>query len=101
MSQRYLTVGFPATFLCEATGFPAPKYKWLSPDGTTINSFSNVYVDGGNLTFISVDKALKKGKYTCVAYIEIEETNEKIGEASKAVEVKDVYGKGYFIKINF
>ncbi|KAL9965513.1 hypothetical protein ACROYT_G029320 [Oculina patagonica] len=88
--RRYLTEGYPATFLCEATGFPAPKYTWLSPDGTKINTIGDVRVNGGNLTFKSVDKSMQKGKYTCEAYIEIEETKEQIGRTSRAVEVVDV-----------
>ena len=103
MPQRYLTEGYRSTFLCEATGFPAPQYKWLTPDGKQIRSFSDVYVDGGNLTFISVDKTMLKGKYTCVAYIEIAETKQQIGQASAVVDVVDVFGKGHSLSkfLNF
>ena len=95
--RRYLTQGYPASFICKATGVPAPKCKWLSPDGNQINSIGNVQVSGCNLTFTSVDELFTKGKYTCVAYIEIEETGEEIGQASAIVEVVDVFGKDHLM----
>ena len=79
--------------MCKATGFPAPKYKWLSPDGNEITSIGNIKVQDGNLTFTTVGKDFTKGKYTCYAYIEIEETKEKIGEDRAVVEVMEVFGK--------
>ena len=95
--RRYLTQGYPASFICKATGVPTPKCKWLSPDGTQINSIGNVQVSGCNLTFTSVDVSFTKGKYTCVAFIEIEETGEEIGQASAVVEVVDVLGEDHVI----
>ena len=88
--RRYLTENYPASFICKATGVPAPKCKWLSPDGNQINSIGNIQVNGCNLTFTSVDRLFTKGKYTCVAFIEIVETGEEIGQASAVVEVVDV-----------
>ncbi|KAJ7333119.1 axonal fasciculation [Desmophyllum pertusum] len=72
--QRFLTVDYPAIFMCKATGFPAPKYKWLSPDGNEITSIGNIKVQDGNLTFTT-----------------IEETKEKIGEDRAVVEVMEVF----------
>ena len=91
--RRYLTEKYPASFICKATGVPAPKCKWLSPDGNQINSIGNIQVNGCNLTFTSVDKSFTKGKYTCVAFIEIAETGKEIGQASAVVEVVDVFGE--------
>ena len=93
--RRYLTQSYPASFICEATGVPTPKCKWLSPDGDQINSINNIQVNGCNLTFTSVDVSFTKGKYTCVAFIKIEE--EEIGQASAVVEVVDVFGEDHVI----
>ena len=95
--RRYLTQGYPASFICKATGVPAPKCKWLSPDGNQINSINNIQVSGCNLTFTSVEDSFTKGKYTCMAFIEIEETGEEIGKASAVVEVVDVFGEDHVV----
>ena len=95
--RRYLTQGYPASFICEATGVPTPKCKWLSPDGNQINSINNIQVNGCNLTFTSVDVSFTKGKYTCVAFIKIEESGEEMGQASAVVEVVDVFGEDHVI----
>ena len=99
--MRYLTEGYPASFICEATGVPTPKCKWLSPDGNQINTIGNVQVNGCNLTFMSVGESFTKGKYTCMAFIKIEEGGEEIGQASAVVEVVDVFGEDHVIYEGF
>ena len=99
--RRYLTQGYPASFICEATGVPTPKCKWLSPDGKQINTIGNIQVNGCNLTFTSVDELFTKGKYTCLAFIEIEEGGDEIGQAIAVVEVVDVFGKDHVIHEGF
>ena len=44
-----------------------------------------------------MDKSFTKGKYTCVAFIEIEETGEEIARESAVVEVVDVFGEDHVI----
>ena len=92
-TKKYLTKGYPVTFLCEATGYPLPKYKWFSPKDVELSEFGNIKIQDGNLTFTNVDSAFEKGKYRCEAYIEIEETKEQVGQAEAFVEVVEVYGK--------
>lgn len=99
--RRYLTQGYPASFICKATGVPTPQCKWLSPDGNQINTIGNVQVSGCNLTFTSVDVSFTKGNYTCVAFIKIEETGEEIGQASAVVEVVDVFGEDHVMDKDF
>lgn len=98
--RRYLTEGYPASFICEATGVPTPKCRWLSPDGNVISTIGNYQVNGCNLTFTSVDVSFNKGKYTCVAFIKIE-GDEEIGQASAVVEVVDVFGEDHVIYEGF
>ena len=88
---KYLTENYPAYFVCEATGIPPPKYKWISPKGDEINTVGNHIKDGGYLNITKVAEAFQKGKYTCKAYIEIK--GKEIAEDTASIEVKAVYGK--------
>lgn len=90
-TKRYLTEGYPVTFLCEATGYPLPKYKWFSPKDVELSEFGNIKIQDGNLTFTKVDSAFEKGKYKCEAYIEIGKNQEQVGRAEAFVEVVEVY----------
>ncbi|PFX24083.1 neural cell adhesion molecule 2-like [Stylophora pistillata] len=90
-TRRFLTEGYPATFLCEATGFPLPKYKWFSPTGGELRKYGNINIQDGNLTFTKVDNAFERGNYKCEAYIEIEETKKQVGPAEAFVKVVEVY----------
>ena len=77
--------------MCEATGVPPPKYKWISPNEKEINTLGDHIKDGGYLNITKVSAQFQKGKYTCKAYIEIK--GKKIAEDRASIEVKAVYGK--------
>lgn len=48
-----------------------------------------------------MDVSFTKGKYTCVAFIKIEQTGEEIGQASAVVEVVDVFGEDHVMDKDF
>lgn len=88
--KKFLTKGYPAVFVCKASGRPPPKYQWLNPKGNEITSFANFEISGGNLTIKKVDKDLN-GTYTCRAYNVIEKTGEQIGEVREVVDIVNIY----------
>ena len=94
--KKYLTEGYPASFVCKATGRPTPKYKWYNPANTPISSFGNFKIKDGNLTIKSVNPAIK-GVYKCEAYNEIE--GDTIGKDETTVEIVEVYGKVNWISL--
>ena len=92
--KKFLTKGYPAVFVCKASGRPPPKYQWLNPKGNEITSFANFEISGGNLTIKKVDKDLN-GTYTCRAYNVLEKTGEQIGEVREVVDIVNIYGEAH------